>query len=192
MREEYMIERQGSKLCECGCGRPAPIATRTNRRFGWVKGQPTRFVRGHATRRDIPDYVADENGCWIWQRGLSKGGYGLTGTGADAHRKMYEDQVGPIPQGMELDHLCRVRACVNPQHLEPVAPRENTRRGAGLGGLLEEVSRRASYRRARKLTPEQVHIIRSSERSVRNLAQQLGVSHETVRAVRNRTHYKEV
>lgn len=151
-----------------------------------------RFVRGHATRRNIPDYVEDENGCWIWQRGLSKAGYGLTGTGANAHRRIYEDHRGLVLDGMELDHLCRVRACVNPWHLEPVAPKENTRRGAGLGGLLEDVSRRASYRRARKLTPEQVLMIRSSNESNRATARQLAVSHETVRAIRNRTLYKEV
>jgi DNA-binding CsgD family transcriptional regulator len=151
-----------------------------------------RFVRGHATRRNMLDYVVDENGCWIWQRGLSETGYGLTGTGADAHRRMYENDRGVVPDGMNLEHLCRVRACVNPWHLEPVTPQENTRRGAGLGGLLEEVSRRASYRRARKLTPEQVRAIRSSNKSNRELAHQLAVSHETVRAVRNRTLYKEV
>lgn len=151
-----------------------------------------RFVRGHATRRNIPDYIVYENGCWIWQRGLSEAGYGLTGTGADAHRKMYESYRGIVPEGMNLDHICRVKACVKPDHLEPVTPKENIRRGAGLGGLLEDISKRAFCGRTRKLALEQVLTIRSSNKSNRTLARQLDVSHETVRAVRNRTLYKEV
>jgi hypothetical protein len=49
-----------------------------------------------------------------------------------AHRVMYEHLVGPIPDGMQLDHLCRNRMCVNPDHLEPVTARENTRRATAL------------------------------------------------------------
>lgn len=46
-----------------------------------------------------------------------------------AHRLAYEGLVGPIPEGLQIDHLCRVRNCVNPEHLEPVTSRENTMRG---------------------------------------------------------------
>jgi len=48
-----------------------------------------------------------------------------------AHRLSYETEIGPIPEGLELDHLCRVRSCVNPLHLEPVTHQENVRRGEG-------------------------------------------------------------
>lgn len=71
--------------------------------------------------------------CWLWNR-VYKGnsGYGtlsINGKETRAHRFSYETFVGPIPKGMTIDHLCRVRNCVNPEHLEPVTPRENTLRG---------------------------------------------------------------
>jgi hypothetical protein len=72
-------------------------------------------------------------GCWLWQGATNRDGYGLTKPRGDklrvAHRVIYEMLVGPIPDGLQLDHLCRVRACVNPEHLEPVTCRENLWRG---------------------------------------------------------------
>lgn len=72
-------------------------------------------------------------GCWLWTAAV-RNGYGrMTVRRAThktaAHRVAYEVFVGPIPHGMTLDHLCRVRCCVNPEHLEPVTMRENIRRG---------------------------------------------------------------
>lgn len=73
-----------------------------------------------------------ETGCWIWLGELNRNGYGrvcVKGKRPVAHRHVYETLVGPIPEGLLLDHLCRVRCCVNPSHLEPVTPKENTLRG---------------------------------------------------------------
>lgn len=72
-----------------------------------------------------------ESGCWIWSDALSTGGYGQYWTGDKAvmaHRYSYEKAGNDIPNGMEIDHLCRVRCCVNPAHLEPVTRAENMRR----------------------------------------------------------------
>jgi len=74
------------------------------------------------------------SGCWEWQAAKNDLGYGqLTLPGKKrvyAHRFSYEKHVGPIPEGMDLDHLCRNPSCVNPDHLEPVTHRENMHRGA--------------------------------------------------------------
>lgn len=88
-------------------------------------------------------WVVDGIGCWVWQRATDGKGYGTLGVRRSkgvwatvkAHRYVYEQLVGPIPAGYQLDHLCRNRACVNPQHLEPVSNRENGLRGFGVSGL---------------------------------------------------------
>lgn len=73
-------------------------------------------------------------GCWLWFRATTAKGYGsLKENGRDvhAHRVAYEAFRGPIPPGLQIDHLCRVRCCVNPDHLEAVTQRENLLRGVG-------------------------------------------------------------
>ena len=70
--------------------------------------------------------------CWIWTATTNNGGYGqfwFDSKDVGAHRWMYETLVGPIPEGLQIDHLCRVRNCINPKHLEPVTCGENVRRG---------------------------------------------------------------
>lgn len=76
------------------------------------------------------------SGCWLWLGVLTKSGYGRVYSGGSlkmAHRVSFEMHVGEIPAGLDLDHLCRVRCCVNPEHLEPVTRKENIRRGVGVG-----------------------------------------------------------
>lgn len=71
------------------------------------------------------------NGCWLWTGYKQPKGYGTfkrNGTMQLAHRAAYELLRGEIPAGLQLDHLCRNRSCVNPDHLEPVTNRENCAR----------------------------------------------------------------
>lgn len=124
-------------LCRCGCGEKTPLAYRNIRRLGWVKGEPIRYIKGHSRRKSGIAYVEEDRGyvtpCWIWQRGTS-GEYGMAYDSIQkrergAHVLEWEKVNGPVPDGMELDHLCRVRPCVNPDHLEPVTRATNVRRG---------------------------------------------------------------
>lgn len=127
------------KLCECGCGNPAPIAKRNIYRKGIKKGDSLRFIHGHNGRGEgkpllegLPYKIDEQTGCWIWQRYKDRKGYGIMRKNdflLKAHRYFYEKYKKQIPKGLQLDHLCRNTSCVNPDHLEPVTNAENCRRG---------------------------------------------------------------
>jgi hypothetical protein len=93
-----------------------------------------------AERYDKYAFPEPNTGCFIWMGSINQHGYGRLHVGyksdgtrksALAHRAAYEHFVGPIPEGLQLDHKCRLRCCVNPEHLEPVTNQENTKRGLG-------------------------------------------------------------
>ncbi len=95
-----------------------------------------------------------ETPCWVWDRGLDGYGYGRM-RGRRAHRVSYELHVGPIPEGLDLDHLCRVRNCVNPAHLEPVTRAENVLRGVSRPA---ENARKTHCIHGHALTPDNVYV----------------------------------
>lgn len=96
----------------------------------------------------IPDHAPHLGPCWIWTKALDRKGYGVatiipteerTSRTIGAHRMSYILTYGFAPEGMDLDHLCRVHACVRPSHLEPVTHRENVLRGESI--MADQVKR---------------------------------------------------
>ncbi|MFO0253725.1 MAG: HNH endonuclease signature motif containing protein [Betaproteobacteria bacterium] len=108
------------------------------RRSAQLKAKYVPVVRATLKERIEAGVVVDGAGCWRWQRAKNGDGYGIMTVYEGSprkkktigvHRVAYREWVGPVPLGMVLDHLCRVRDCANPKHLEPVRPGENTLRG---------------------------------------------------------------
>jgi len=101
--------------------KPKPLTT-------WQEQNTPTALPRHV-RRNIE---AGDNGCWLWTRSRSKDGYGwasLDNKTWQAHRLVYVLLRGTPAPELVLDHLCRVRHCVNPGHLQPVTPRQNLERG---------------------------------------------------------------
>ncbi len=139
-------------LCMCGCGLPTSHANSSQFAQGYVKGEPVPYLPNHgggveretASRRlwrkvdkngPVPAARPDLGPCWIWTGWTINTGYGMIGTGGReghdvlVHRLSYELLVGPIPDGLNIDHLCSTPTCVNPDHLEAVSQAVNVRRG---------------------------------------------------------------
>lgn len=132
-------ERRANTASPCkvdNCGEPG-VGGR-----GWCQKHYRRFQRHGdplATSRIVGDdlarfwsYVDRTGSCWNWTGATSKDGYGIILVRREtkyAPRHAWELMHGPMPEGLEPDHLCRNRACVNPDHLEPVSHRENVLRG---------------------------------------------------------------
>jgi hypothetical protein len=165
-------------FCQCGCGGKTAIATQDRPDVGHVKGQPKRFLRGHNAKVGRALYWLEEDRgyktpCWIWQGACISGGYAEvwdtpSGRPVTLHRKMYQERFGPVPKGLVIDHLCRNRNCVNPDHLEAVTSAVNSQRGA-----------------AAKLTVEKVREIHALAGSLSRseLARRYGVSFNTIDSI---------
>lgn len=124
-------------------------------------------VAEHLARR----VVQQDDGCWIWT-GESARGYGRIRledrTRIAAHRAAYELWVGPVPDGLVIDHLCRNRACVNPAHLEPVTQAENNRRALPFATPQAPRPPRTHCYRGHEFTPENTYVApKSGDRQCR-------------------------
>lgn len=116
------------------------------------------------TLERIGRYIQKTDSCWNWTGQILPGGYGKTTVNYKtvlAHRFVYESSKGKIPDGLCLDHLCRNRSCVNPDHLEPVSHKENTARGAGPAS---ENAKKTSCKRGHALSGDNLYITPDNRR----------------------------
>lgn len=158
--------------CHCGCGRQTSIITANTATRGLVKGEPRRYARGHNSRMGKPDYAVDpDTGCWVWLKSKNPSGYGWSHINRKtmmAHKVYYIRYKGKVPLGLEIDHLCRNKSCVNPDHLEAVTAQENQHRSPHV-----------------KLGPEKAQEIRSliGTTTKAELARRYGVSRAAIRKI---------
>jgi len=127
------------------------------------------------------NYIIDANGCWIWQGSINSNGYGHFQQDYKtyaAHVWHYEQKYEAVPKGKQLDHICRVRPCCNPDHVEPVTCVENIRRG---------------FRP--KLNVEKVKEIKTRLKEgehFHNLARQYKMDESSIRNIRDGKTWKDV
>lgn len=148
---------------------------------GWCRAHYMRWYQTGDVRADVPlrlhnvdpqlrfwpkvdkagptsDFLPTNSPCWTYTGHIDRNGYGLFrfgGSHVGAHRFSYEVVIGPIPAGLELDHLCNNRSCVNPSHLEPVTRGENVQRA---------VSRRTHCKHGHEFTEDNTRWNRSGGR----------------------------
>lgn len=135
---------------------------RPMRGLGFAKGRARR------SRAEVIDHLAanfevDGNGCWLWTGGLTNPGYARMSWKQDgvtnipgAHRVILHALGQPVPQGMVVDHLCRVRHCINPDHLEVVTQRENVMRSPIAPGALNAAKTHCAQ--GHPYTPENTYV----------------------------------
>jgi len=114
------------------------------------------------TTKKFWSYVEKTSTRWVWTGSINSDGYGnlrWINSNCKAHRVSYEICIGKIPEGFTIDHLCRIRNCVNPEHLEPVPHKVNVLRGFGVAG---NYARRGTCSYGHELTPENTRISRGA------------------------------
>lgn len=154
----YIDRRTGKRSCiECGRIRSREHQRRKRAQapdqLEWTRDLDL-YNRSALSRFNASYEVDALTDCWLWTAGINGSGYGnfwYLGTTVSAHQAAYGLLVSDIPSELHLDHLCRVRRCVNPGHLEPVTPRENILRGEGAAAVNAV---KTHCLRGHELTPE--------------------------------------
>jgi hypothetical protein len=200
---QYTTQDIPHGFCHCGCGQKTKIASSTDPRFGWIKGQPRNYIKGHFRKgklyappedvlfwRNVTPGLPDE--CWNWQGNISIKGYGDIKSTRRwlAHRLSYHLHFGPIPEGVFVCHRCDNPACVNPSHLFLGTCADNVRDCVDKGR-----NSRGELRPASKLTADKVremrHLYGEGVPTTR-LAEQFGVVASTVVRIVFRRAWKHI
>lgn len=169
-----------SGLCMCGCGATTPLAKKTSIRRQHIAGQPIRFVPTHSLVKDHLYIIDPITECWNWNLGVSTRGYGVIhrdGRQHLAHRWIFAQHNGPIPEEHEIHHTCRNTRCVNPEHLQALPPLAHKRTAP-----------------QRKVTPEMVREIRNLNGVIfrRQIAERFGISQSLVTNIINGKRWSDV
>lgn len=179
-RRTVGVDPNPSGMCLCGCGQPTRIVDSGSKKRGIPYGAHRHYCHGHHPRKHPDAYRVEDRGyetpCWIWLGAHTDDGYGKFKAKL-AHRVYYERYIGPIPEGLTIDHLCRVTDCVNPEHMEPVTNLENIRRSP-----------------RQKVTPEMAKAIRSLYPGMTQqaIADRYGIDQTYVSAIIRRKYFKDV
>jgi hypothetical protein len=198
-------------LCQCGCGKPAPISDKTDRKYGWTKGKPKRFIVGHRAkltpRADTfekawdrlirPKIKRSATGCcWLYTGTVDAAGYGSVLVGGAAgkrtkvHRIAYAIFNGPLVDGLFVMHSCDEPSCVNPAHLSLGTCADNQRDMARKGR-----SYHGERHHMAKVTSDIVRAIRAERAAgarLRVLAGRYGISEMAVSDIARRKKWAHV
>lgn len=193
--------------CHCGCGQQTKIASRSDSRKGWVKGQPMRFVYQHASTIKTPLEERfwpkvdkqDSDECWNWKGFLDRDGYGQISAGGvgsamlKAHRYSYELHYGINPGDKVVLHICDNPSCVNPAHLRMGTPSDNMKDCWDKGRSALRPSMPGASHPLSTLTPEAAMQIRNAyetrDITQKELAEEFGVSKGNVYYVLTGKHW---
>lgn len=204
------MDDHSPKLCECGCGKPAPLMTFTDGSIGYKKGQPLRFIKGHngrgqpgPNRGKVFTPIAERlwskvdvrgpDECWEWQGASQQKGHGVIRVGdrnVMTHRLAYELTNGPIPSGQMIRHTCDNPPCCNPAHLIPGTHLDNT---ADMVSR-ERQERGQRHHNARLSDVDVIEIRRLANAGIphREIAKQFGIHRQYVSSLKRGKSWKHL